>query len=164
MRPKRRHKYLWIANARILHWNRAAHCLIQLKILELSEKHSDELYIIFFIYYKRLVCCKHHELHFYLHDIRDQNINLPLDIKCKNFALNCGASCSTEFKIYMLSGKHSDDFYIIFVVYCSRFPCCKDRGLHLYMHDRWGENVNLPIDSKCKNFALKLCCALLDSF
>jgi len=62
----------------------------------------------------------------------------------------------------MFRETYSDEFYIIFFVYCSRFDTCKDRGLHFYMNDIRDRNVNLRIDSKCKNFGLESRCTLLD--
>jgi len=44
-------------------------------------------FIIFFVYYSRFHTCKDHGLHFYMNDIRDRNMNLPTDSKCKNLHL-----------------------------------------------------------------------------
>jgi len=51
----------------------------------------------------------------------------------------------------------------MFFFYCSRFVCCKDRGLHFYINDTLDRNVDLPIDAKYKKFAMKSRCTLLDS-
>jgi len=59
--------------------------------------------------------------------------------------------------------KHRNQFDIIFFAYFSRFVSSKDRGLHFYMNDIQDRNVNLPMDSKCKHFALESLCTLLDS-
>jgi len=37
-------------------------------------------------------------------------------------------------------------------IICSRFVSSKDLLLHFYMNDIRDQNVNLPIDSECKNF------------
>jgi len=50
-------------------------------------------------------------------------------------------------------------FYSYFFVYHSTFVCCEDRGLHIYINIR-DRNVNLPIDSKCKNFAFTSRCTI----
>jgi len=109
--------------------------------------------MIFFVYYSRFDTCKDRGLRFYMNDIRDRNVNLPIDSKCKNFALE--SRCTLLDSIQNLTTfreTYSDAFHIIFFVYCNRFDTCKDRGLHFYMNDIRDRNVNLPIDSKCKNF------------
>jgi len=40
---------------------------------------------------------------------------------------------------------YSGEFCIIFFVFCSRFVCCKDRGLHFYINDIRDRNVDLPM-------------------
>ena len=94
-------------------------------------------------------------------DIRDRSVNLPIDSKCKKFALK--SPCTLLDSILTFRETHSNQFHIIFFHYCSRFASSKDCGLHCYMNDIRGRNVNLPIDSKCKNFALESRCTLLDS-
>jgi len=97
-------------------------------------------------------------------DIRDRNANLPIDSKCKNFALkSCCTLLDSIENLITFRETCSNEFYIIFFVCYSRFACCKNRGLHFYMKDIRDRTVNLPIDSKCKNFALKSCCILFDS-
>jgi len=97
-------------------------------------------------------------------DIRDRNVNLPIESKCKDFALKsrCTLLDSIE-NLITFRETCSNEFSIIFFVCCSRFVCCKNRRLHFYMKDIRDRNVNLPIDSTCKNFALKSRCTLLDS-
>jgi len=84
--------------------------------------------------------------------------------KCKTFALKsrCTLLDSIE-NLKTFRETYSDEFYIIFFVYCNKFLSCKDPGLHIYMNDIRDQNVNLPIDRKCKNFALKSRCTLLVS-
>jgi len=109
--------------------------------------------MIFFVYYSRFDTCKDRGLRFCMNDIRDRNVNLPIDSKCKNFALE--SRCTLLDSIQNLTTfreTYSDEFHIIFFVYCNRLDTCKDRGLHFYMNDIRDRNVNLPIDSKCKNF------------
>jgi len=55
------------------------------------------------------------------------------------------------------------EFSNIFFYHYSRFVCCKDRGLQFYIIDIRDRNVDIPIDSKCKNFALKSLCTPLNS-
>ena len=128
------------------------------------ETYSCGLYIIFFICYSRFACCKDRGLHFYVIGIRDRNVDLPIDSKCKKFALKsrCTPLDSTK-NLTSFRVTYSDDFGIIFFVCYSRFVCCKDRGLHFHVNDIRNRNVNLPIDSKCKNFALKSRCTPFDS-
>jgi len=122
------------------------------------------VFIIFFVYNDRFVFCEGRGLHFYMNDIRDRNVNLPIDSNWKNFALKsrCTLLDSIESLTTFREG-YIDEFYIILFVYCSRFFCCNDLGLHFYMNDIRDRNVNLPIDSKCKNFALKSRFTLPDS-
>jgi len=128
------------------------------------ETHSGAFYIIFFVYYSRFVCCQDRGLHFYMNDIRDRKVNLPIYSKCKEFALksHCTSLDSTK-NLTTFPETYSGAFYIIFFVYYRRFVCCNDRGLHFYINDIQDRKVNLPIDSKCKKFALKSRCIPLDS-
>jgi len=47
--------------------------------------------------------------------------------------------------------------------YIPCIPPCVCAWLHFYVNDIGHRNVDLPIDSKCKKFALKSCCTPLDS-
>ena len=130
----------------------------------MRETHSDEFYFILFVYCSRFVSSKDRGLHFCMNYIRDRNVNLPTDSKCKNFTLE--SLCTLFDSIYNLitfRETYSDQFYIIVFVYCSRFVSSKDCGLHFYINDIRDRNVNLPIDSKCKNFASESLCTLLNS-
>jgi len=89
-----------------------------------------------------------------MNDIRDRNANLPIDSPCKNFALkSCCTLLDSLENLTTFRETYSNEFYIIFFVHYSRFYCCKDCGLHFYINDIPDRNVNLPIKSKCKNFA-----------
>jgi len=147
----------------------------------------------FFVYYSRSAHCKYRGLHFYVEDTQDRNVNLPIDSKCKKFAFKsrwtlpqfnlklnnfpwnicsefhiicfvyCGPHCFDSNKKWILSGKHMAMSFISFFVFCSWFVFFKDRRLHFHMHDTRDLNVDLPLYIKCKNFALKTHCTLLDS-
>jgi len=99
-------------------------------------------------------------------DVRDRNVNLPVELGSKRKNCSFKSRCTLLDSIRNLiifGGTYGDEFYIIFFVYCSKFVCCKDRGLHFYMNDKRDRNVNLRMDSKCKNFALKSHGTLHDS-
>jgi len=123
------------------------------KLTIFRETYGNAFYIIFFDYYSRFVCCKDRGLHFYVNDIRHRNVDLPIDSKCKKLTLKsrCTPLDSTKM-LTTFRETYSGEFYIIFFDYCSRFVCCKDRGLHFYINDIRDRNVDLPIDSKCKKF------------
>jgi len=107
----------------------------------------------------RFVSSKDLLLHFYMNDIRDQNVNLPIDSECKNFPWKSRYTLLDSIKNLITSREiYSDEFYINLFVYYSRFDSCKDRVSHFYMNDIRDRNVNLLIDSVRKNFALESRC------
>jgi len=131
-------------------------CTLLDSILTFRETHSNQFHIIFFDYCSRFASSKDCGLHCYMNDIRGRNVNLPIDSKCKKFAVKSPCTLLDSIKnLITFRETHSNQFHIIFFAYCSRFASSKDRGLHCYMNDIRGRNVNLPIDSKCKNFALE---------
>ena len=134
------------------------------KLTIFQPTYSGKFHIIFFDCCSRFVCCKDRGLHFYVNDIRDRNVNLPINSKYKKFALKsrCTPLDSTK-KLTIFGETYSGEFYTLFFDYCSKHVCCKDRGLHFYVNDIRDRNVNLPIESKCKKFALKSRCTSLDS-
>jgi len=90
--------------------------------------------------------------------------NLPIESKCKNFFIEIALyTARFNWKFDNFAGKIQNWVLIIFFVYYYRFVFCNDRGLHFYMNDIRDRNVNLHIDNKYRNFALKSSCTLLDS-
>jgi len=53
-------------------------------------------------------------LHFYVNDIRDRNIDLLIDSKCKNFAFKSRCTPLDSTKNFQLSGKHIAVSFISF--------------------------------------------------
>jgi len=77
---------------------------------------------------------------------------------CVEIALHTARYNLTTFR-----ETYSDKFCIVFFVYCNISFCCKDRRLYFYMNEIRDQNVNIPMDSKRKNYALNTHCTLLDS-
>jgi len=123
-----------------------------LNLITFRETYSNHFYIIFFVYRSGFDTCKDRGFHFYMDDIWDWNVNIRIDSTCKNFALK--SRCTLLDSIdYLITFRETyiNEFYTILFAYYSRFLFWKDRGLHFYMKDIRDRNVNIPIDSKCKN-------------
>ena len=82
-----------------------------------------------------------------------------MDSKCKNFALLSWHSLlDSNQNSVIFRGACSVEVFIIVFVYYGRFVCCKDHGLHLYMHGLRDWSVDLPMNKNAR-----ICIAVMES-